>query len=582
MTIMSSVSLKKRLEKVVQSWVKEFAPEANVTKADLVTPCQDQKFGHFQTNAAMVCAKQLKKNPKELAASVAEYCFKEESGLEKVEIAGPGFVNFTFRAEFTAEILTAFQNDESFGIPTVDDKTPLIVEYPSLNVAKEAHIGHIRTMILGESLNRVFRALGYNVVSDDHIGDWGTPFGKIILGYKQKGKPALENEANPMAYLDALYVEVNVQCNENEAVLEEAKQEVVKFQSGDPESMEIWNALVKVTMGELHRIYERMGVTIPDNTLGESFYNHDLKAVVDELKSKGVAKESEGAIVVFFPEDHKELHDKPMLIVKADGAALYATTDIATIKYRVNHFKAKRAIVPVDARQRLHFIQLNEVTKMLGYDFLTDHIEYGMILGTDKKPIKTRDGKNIKLKELLDEARDRSLTILKEKRPEMDNASALEKAEVIGIGAIKYADLMQNRNLDYVFDWDRLLSFEGNTAPYLLNAYVRTRSILRKAEVMSPVVAKLVFTHELEDELARKILDFGDVIERVASECRPHYLCVYLYELAGLFHRFFEHCPVLKADTEEAKQTRLVLCKIAGDVLQKGLNLLGIKTIEEM
>lgn len=573
------MSLSKRLEKLVSSWAEKNCPEVLSSQDELIKPCQEAKFGHFQTNLAMVAAKKLKRNPRELAQEIVKHS-ASDPWLEPVQIAGQGFVNFTFSKKGTLAAFNEFLKDKHLGIPQADKPETSIVDFSSPNVAKSMHVGHIRSTILGWSISQLLRALGNKVVTDNHLGDWGTQFGKILLGYKKAGCPPLDSQ-NAIAQMEKFYQETHQACEKDEKLLEQARQELVKLQSGDKENLRLWQLFRDYSQKEFDVIYKRLGVSF-DRTLGESFYNPWLKDVVVDLKKKGIAQESQGAIVIFFP-GVKELEDKPFLIEKSDGAALYATTDLATIQYRAKEFHSDEMIYVTDGRQQLHFNQLFHAAKRWGYDNIRfEHAWFGSILGKDKKPLKTRDGTPLKLRELLDEAESRADAILKEKRPDLSEEKAKNLAKVIGIGAVKYADLMQNRNIDYIFDWDKLLAFDGNTAPYLINAYVRTRSILRKSDAKPDLKKSLSAEHELDFDLMRKLIDFGDMVSLAAAELRPHYLCTYLYELASLFHRFFENCPVLKASSEELKNSRLVLCQFTGDILAKGLDLLGIEIVEEM
>lgn len=571
------MSLFKRIESRVAGWAAAHCP--GVSLAGAVKPCQDPRHGHFQANLAMPAAKLLGRNPREIGAELAAWC-AADPGLEPPEVAGPGFVNFRFKPEAILEAVTTLRDGGSLGLSPVPAEGTTVIDFSAPNVAKSMHVGHIRSTILGDTLARVLRAIGQPVVTDNHIGDWGTQFGKILLGYKRAGCPPLDPQ-NAIAQMEKLYQETHKACEADEALLAKAREELVQLQNGDPENLRLWTLFRDYSQKEFDAIYERLGVRF-DYTLGESFYNPWLKEVVQDLRARGIARDSEGAAVVFF-DDIPELKETPFLVEKSDGAALYATTDLATIRHRVDTFGAKRMIYVTDGRQQLHFKQLFATARRWGYQGVRfEHAWFGSILGKDKKPLKTRDGTPLKLRDLLDEAEKRAGDILQEKRPDLDPAKARNLARIIGIGALKYADQSQNRNLDYVFDWEKLLAFDGNTAPYLINAYVRTRSILRKAGDVPFHDAPLSWEHELDLELARKILDFADVVELVAQELRPHHLCGYLYELASLFHRFFEHCPVLQASRPDLVKSRLQLCQLAGDVLAKGLGLLGIDVVEEM
>ncbi len=438
----------------------------------------------------------------------------------------------------------------------------------------------------------MYRFLGNNVISDNHLGDWGTQFGIVILGYKRDANKE-RFEQDPIGYLEEVYVRTQNASKTDDTIREAARAELVKLQAGDPENVALWKSFIEQSLKSLNRTYDRLNVKF-DHTLGESFYNDRLPLVVKELVDKGIARETEGAIAVFSdetlpPKDDPfkvtekggGFRDNPFLIRKSDGAFNYATTDLATLKYRKEHFKADLAIYVTDSRQQMHFAQLFATAKRWGLDLRTEHVWFGAILGADKKPLKTRDGGTVKLRALLDEAQERAEKIIAEKRPELSAEQRSALAQVVGIGALKYADLAQNRNLDYVFNWEKLLAFDGNTAPYLINAYVRIRAIFRKLGAEAPDATRIVLNDEAEIALAKKLLDFGDSLALAAEEYRPHYLCVYLFELAGLFHKFYEHCPVLIAE-DEVKTSRLILCSLTAQTLKNGLALLGIQTVEQM
>ncbi|MEM6886195.1 MAG: arginine--tRNA ligase [Verrucomicrobiota bacterium] len=565
-----------QLTRLVQEWIDQYLPQP--PSGSVVQPCNDPRFGHYQSNVAMAAAKVLKKNPREIATSLVEYC-QTADFIEPPEVAGPGFVNFTFKQECLEIACSRLAEDTNLGVTPEESPKTIVVDFSAPNVAKEMHVGHIRSTILGDSIARILKIKGHHVIRDNHIGDWGTQFGKLILGYKERGKPEFP-ESESLAMMQELYQATHQACEADANKLNAAREELKKLQEGDEENLEIWKFFRDRSQSAFDSIYQRLNVTF-DHTLGESFFNPWLKSTVEELSQKSIAQESEGAKVVFFEED--ELKDHPFLIEKSDGAALYATTDLATLKYRVDEWKAQQLIYVTDGRQQLHFKQLFSTAGRWGQEVDCYHIWFGAILGENKKPLKTREGNPIRLKDLLDEAEQRAKAILLEKRSDLKEAEAQEMARVIGIGALKYADLSQNRNLDYVFDWNKLLAFDGNTAPYLLNAYVRTRSILRKAEVTGEITGAS-FHLELphEQALARLLLEYGTVVDQVTKEYRPHLLCGYLYEVASMFHKFFEHCPVLKAGTGALKQSRLSMCQLTGDVLKHGLELLGIETLEMM
>ncbi|SDT97873.1 arginyl-tRNA synthetase [Verrucomicrobium sp. GAS474] len=555
-----------------------------------VKPCADAKHGDFQTNAAMIRAKELGKNPRELAAELAALLPEDEAFAAPV-IAGPGFLNFTLKAGWLNRALATARAEGKIGVEAAASASgPVILDFSGPNVAKEMHVGHIRSTILGEALARCHRFLGHAVVTDNHLGDWGTQFGKILLGYKRHGNEA-DLAERPIEHLEELYQQIHEASKTDEAIQEEARGELLALQQGDAESLALWKRFVAATLAELDKIYGRLGVRF-DETLGESAYNDRLEATVKELEKKGIARESEGAIAVFFDEsDDKQLTDKPFLIRKSDEAFLYATTDLATVAYRVERWKPARIIYVTDGRQQLHFQQLFATVRKWGVDRVVptalEHVWFGAILGGDKKPIKTREGKPIKLRALLDEAESRAFDIITGKRPELSEERRREIANVVGLGALKFADLGQNRNLDYVFDWNKLLAFDGNTAPYLQNGYVRIKSIFRKAVGEGIAIpgddAQIDLQEEAEIALGKKLLALGETVRIVVAESRPHYLCIYLCELATAFHAFYEACPVLKAGVpEDVRTSRLALCALTAEALQLGLELLGIGVVEEM
>jgi arginyl-tRNA synthetase len=571
------LSLVENLESKVKAWAEKRLDRIP-GHGPLVQPCQNPEFGHLQSNVAMMAAKQAGLAPRELAAELVEWCSGDPM-IEKPEVAGPGFVNFRFKTEALESALADLIDDPRLGVQPPQTTQTVVIDFSSPNVAKEMHVGHIRSTILGESLARILEFQGHNIIRDNHIGDWGTQFGKIILGLK-RNQITLDAE-NALSTLEEVYREIHAESENNEETLNQARAELKKLQDGDPENKALWESIRHYSQEAFDQIYRRLDVTF-DHTLGESFYNPVLKETVDRLRQKGLARESEGATVVFFDED--DLKEHPMLVEKSDGAALYSTTDIATLQYRTGEWKADRIVYVTDGRQQLHFRQLFKVAEMLELDVELEHVWFGSILDKSKKPLKTRDGTPLRLRALLDEAEERSAAILAEKRPDLDATSREKMASVIGIGALKYADLAQNRNLDYVFDWDKLLSFDGNTAPYLINAYVRTRSILRKAGATSLPEDKVTIRldHPVEQALAWHLLGFAEIVELAGLEQRPHYICNHLHQTATLFHRFFEHCPVLRAESDDLKASRLELSRLTGHVIKTGLHLLGIETLEEM
>ena len=576
----------KFIEQRLQQAVLTVLPDADVVSV-LVRPCPDPRFGDYQTNGLMSLAKVRKLNPRQLAADVvakldiADIC-------APVEIAGAGFLNFRLRPEVLAQTLQAASRGEHlFSEPAAHPRT-VVVDFSSPNVAKSMHVGHIRSTILGDCLARTLRLLGHTVITDNHLGDWGTQFGMLLVAWK-RSLDATALKADPITEMERLYKQIAAECKANPATLESARQELVKLQGGDDENLRIWGEMIVLSRVQFDTIYQRLAVNF-DHTLGESYYHPRLRPLVEELCAKGIARESEGALAVFF-EEIAQLKEHPALIQKSDGAFNYTSTDLATLAHRLETWHPDEIIYVTDARQQLHFQQLFAVFRRWHPEAITKlaHVWFGSILGDDGKPFKTRSGDTIKLSDLLDEAQERAYKVVSEKNPELPEPAGREIARIVGIGAVKYADLMPNRQSDYVFSWDKLLALNGNTAPYLQYAYARIRSIFRKANAEqavssvptceSPDGPKLNAPEELA--LARHLLNFGLVLEAVADDYRPNYLCNYLHELAGYFTAFYENCPVLKSAPDQ-RASRLVLCDLTARVMKQGLNVLGIETLEQM
>lgn len=587
---MLHLELENRLRLAAQAVLPDLSPDAI-----LVRPCADPRFGDYQSHSLMAVAKQRKLNPRQLATDVLQK-LQTSDLCDAVEIAGAGFLNFRVKACRLAEALLAPLRGEPLFYRSVARPRRVVIDFSSPNVAKPMHVGHIRSTALGDALSRIFRLLGHQVVTDNHIGDWGTQFGLLTVGWKQQlDEAALQQD--PLGEMERLYKAVNAASEADPGVREAARQELVRLQSGDPENHAIWRRMIDLSQAQFDSIYGRLGVKF-DVTLGESFYNPQLKAVVQELCDRGIARESQGAICVFSdgsgpPKEDPFLVQKdgewvanPALIQKADGAANYATTDMATLDYRWRTWNPDEVIYVTDGRQQLHFRQIFAIWHRwhpeLQASLKLAHVWFGSILGEDGKPFKTRSGETVKLAELLNEAEQRAFDVVTQKNPELSEADRREVARVVGLGAVKYADLTPNRQSDYVFSWDKMLSLQGNTAPYLQYAYARIRSIYRKAGQPSfGADTTVVLKHADELSLAKYLLNFGITLDAVASEYRPNYLCLYLYELAGLFARFWESCPVLKSEGDE-RTTRLVLCELTGRVLKQGLELLGIEVLEQM
>ena len=582
----------KQIELKLQAAVRAVLPDADVS-AVLVRPC-DPKFGDYQSNALMSLAKTRTLNPRQLATDVLAK-LDLAAVCEKVEIAGAGFLNFRLKnSVLVASLQSAARGEHLFFTKAATPKT-VVIDFSSPNVAKPMHVGHIRSTGIGDALQRALRLLGHKVISDNHIGDWGTQFGKLLLGWKQILNRA-ELERDAIAELERLYKVINAECDANPTRLEEAKAELVKLQAGDAENVAIWKEMIALSQKQFDEIYGRLGVKF-DHALGESFYNPWLGEVVNDLLAKKIARESEGAVGVFsdgsqLPKEDPFLVNRdgewiadPALVRKSDGGFNYTTTDLATIDYRLKTWSPQEIIYVVDDRQSGHFKKLfatfarwkpdaAKTTKLI-------HVGFGKIMGEDGKPFKTRSGDTVKLGELLDEAVERAYKTVCEKSAELPEAQQREIARVVGLGAVKYADLLPNRQSDYIFSWDKMLALQGNTAPYLLYAYARIKSIFRKAEVkIQNAEIKLGAPEEIT--LANHLLNFGITLEAVAEELRPNYLCNYLFELAGKFTSFYENCPVLKADDAATRDSRLALCDLTACVLKQGLETLGIETVEQM
>lgn len=557
-----------------------------------ITVATDARFGDYQTNIAMVLAKQQRANPRQLAQQiinkldVAEMC-------EPLEIAGAGFINFRLRPAWIEQRLAALAVDARLGVPAPERVKQLVIDFSSPNVAKPMHVGHIRSTILGDALARIAEFIGHRVVRDNHIGDWGTQFGMLLVGWKTElHRDALA--ADPLGEMERIYKLISARCKEDAATLDRVRHELVKLQAGDEENLELWREMIRLSQAQFDMVYGRLGVRF-DVTLGESFYNPWLHEVVQELRDRGIATESEGALCVFSdrtgkPEEDPFLikdkdgwRDNPALVQKSDGAANYTTTDLATLKYRLKTWAPDEIVYITDGRQQLHFRQLFAIFRRWHAEVSARlaHVWFGSILGDDGKPFKTRSGDTIKLADLLDEAVERALKLVTEKNPELPEDDRREIARIVGLGAIKYADLLPNRQSDYVFSWDKMLSFQGNTAPYLQYSYVRIRSIFRKSGETANTGAAVVLAEPAELVLAKKLFQFGEVVPQVLDDHRPNQLANYLFELASTFHSFFEACPVLKAEAA-TRESRLLLCDTTARILQQGLALLGIEAPERM
>ena len=612
----------------------------------VLQPTKNAEHGDFQINGVMGAAKKAKQNPRELAQKVAE-ALAGNAMIESAEVAGPGFINLRLRPEFLAQNIHAALSDTRFGIAETDKPQTVVIDYSSPNLAKEMHVGHLRSSIIGDSISRVLEFMGNTVIRQNHVGDWGTQFGMLVAYLVEQQK---DNAAFELADLEQFYRAAKVRFDEDAAFADTAREYVVKLQGGDEIVLALWKQFVDISLSHAQAVYDTLGLKLrPEDVAGESKYNDDLQPVVDDLVQKGLAVEDDGAKVVFLNEfKNKEGEPAAFIVQKQGGGFLYASTDLACLRYRIGRLKADRLLYVVDHRQALHFEQLFTTSRKAGYlpeDAKAEFIGFGTMMGKDGKPFKTRSGDTVKLVDLLDEAINRAEQVVKEKNPKWQLTTELEDglkkissltnsdnlknklkynlenkkleitlendvvyhlpidkidkivrgaeeytdtalsdaekiARVVGIGAVKYADLSKNRTSDYVFDWDAMLSFEGNTAPYLQYAYTRVQSVFRKAGEWDST-APTVLTEPLEKQLAAELLKFEDVLQSVADTAYPHYLAAYLYQIATLFNRFYEACPILKSEGA-TRNSRLQLAKLTGDTLKQGLELLGIDVLDVM
>ena len=569
-------------EKIKQAMI---AAGADAQCEALVRQSGKVQFGDYQANGIMPAAKKLGLNPREFAQSVLDKAELQDIA-EKTEIAGPGFINIFLKDTWLADNISRAVQDPKLGVHNPEKQT-VVVDYSSPNVAKEMHVGHLRSTIIGDAVVRTLEFLGNNVIRANHVGDWGTQFG-MLIAYLEK----MENEhASEMELsdLEAFYRAAKKHYDEDPVFAEKARNYVVKLQSGDEYCRTMWQKLVKITMQQNQHNYDRLNVTLTDkDVMGESLYNPMLPGIVEDLKKQGLAVEDDGALVVYLDEfKNKDGDPMGVIVQKKDGGFLYTTTDIAAAKYRYETLKAHRALVFSDTRQSQHMQQAWLITRKAGYvpdSFQLEHKNFGMMLGKDGKPFKTRSGDTVKLADLLDEAIERAGVLISQKSTALSEQEKADVIEAVGIGSVKYADLSKNRTTDYVFDWDNMLSFEGNTAPYMQYAYTRIRSIFNRSQIALSEVeqAKLSITDEKERALAIKLLQFEEAVQVVGKEGTPHVLCAYLYELAGVFSSFYEHCPILNNDDQQVKLSRLKLALLTERTLKQGLDLLGIKTVEKM
>lgn len=568
-------------EKVSQALAAAGAPSDSDA---LVRQSAKAQFGDYQANGVMAAAKKLGIPPRQLAENVVRQ-LSLDGIAAKAEIAGPGFINLFLDRHWLSRQVEHALYAPRLGVTPVTPQT-IVIDYSAPNVAKEMHVGHLRSTIIGDAAARTLEFLGHKVIRANHVGDWGTQFG-MLIAHLESMQNAIGGEL-VLPDLEAFYREAKKRYDEDAEFAERARGYVVKLQGGDAYCRDMWRKLVDITMTQNQISYDRLNVTLSkDDVMGESLYNDMLPGIVADLKAKGLAVESEGATVVFL-EEFKNKEGEPMgvIIQKKDGGYLYTTTDIACAKYRYETLGADRVLYYIDSRQHQHLMQAWAIVRKAGYvpDAVPlEHHMFGMMLGKDGKPFKTRAGGTIKLADLLDEAYQRALKLIAAKNPDMGDEQLNELARIVSIGAVKYADLSKNRTTDYVFDWDNMLAFEGNTAPYMQYAYTRVASIFKRANVQeSQLTQPIVLNDEREAALATRLLQFEETICAVARDGTPHVMCAYLYDVAGLFSGFYENCPILSAESDEVRQSRLKLALLTAKTLKQGLDTLGIETVEKM
>lgn len=551
-----------------------------VETSPMITPATNERFGDYQANVAMSLAKELsgtggqRTTPREVAQKIVEHLDLGDLA-DDISIAGPGFINVRLSNDFVASRLTAMAQDDRLLIPKTGQAERVVVDYSGPNIAKQMHVGHLRSTIIGDAISRVIEFLGHEVIRQNHVGDWGTQFGMLIAYLEESNLPAESHIED----LEEFYRAAKARFDSDPEFRDKARQTVVRLQGGGEKERKLWQRIVEETRRHYLPIYERLGVklTVADER-GESFYNAMLPQVVEDLKKLGIAVESDGAIVVFTSN-----YENPLIIQKSDGGYLYATTDLAAIRYRTQVLKANRIIYTHDSRQSQHFAQVFEVARRAGWadGVKLEFAPFGTMLGEDGKPFKTRSGDTVKLKDLLDEAEERAYALVSEKNPSLSDDEKKAIAKAVGIGAIKYADLAKDRLSDYVFSWEKMLALDGNTAPYMQYAYARIRSIFRKGNITSFSPERINLREQAEERLGRHLIRFGEIIESVSLELKPHLLCAYLYDLATHFTGFYEKCPVLLAE-ETIRNERLSLCDLTARAIALGLDLLGIEHPEQM
>lgn len=567
------------LTQIHQAAVSAFASVGCESSSPVVFPASRPEFGDVQINGVMNAAKQLKKNPRELAAQIIAQLNLADK-IDNIEIAGPGFINLRLSKSWLAKMMTSALRDERLGIALLPS-IKCLVDYSSPNLAKEMHVGHLRSTIIGDALTRILQFMGHEVIRVNHVGDWGTQFGMLVAHFVEQ----VEQKNLDLVNLEAFYKEAKTRFDSDPTFADRARSFVVRLQSGDAEVLAHWRQFVALSLSHAKAVYDRLGVLLtPADVRGESAYNDDLPQVVSALNDAGVLMESQGAKVVFLPE-FKNADGEPLgiIIQKKDGGYLYATSDLATLRYRAHQLGVQRILYVVDARQTLHFEQIFTLSRRVGFvppSISLEHVAFGMVMGEDGKPFKTRSGESVKLMDLLEEANHRALSLTQMKNPDLPKESLMQIAQAVAIGAVKYADLSKSRQSDYVFSFDGMLAMEGNTAPYLMYAYTRVQSLFRKVDDYNPQSPLEINTQE-EQSLVFLLLQFEDVLMHVVESSQPHHLCTYLYQIATKFSRFYESFPILKSEPN-LRQSRLQISALTARTLKLGLGLLGINVLETM
>ncbi len=575
-------TIRQLIQQALTQLVTDGVLPEGLTPAIQVENARDKTHGDFASNIAMMLAKPAGMKPRDLAEKIIAALPADEQ-VSKVEIAGPGFLNFFQNTQALAARLDAALADAKLGVSKAGPQQKVVVDLSAPNLAKEMHVGHLRSTIIGDAVSRVLEFLGDTVIRQNHVGDWGTQFG-MLMAYLQEN-PITSDE---LSDLENFYRAAKKRFDESEEFADRARGLVVKLQAGDEECLKLWTRFKDISLSHCQKTYELLNVKLTmADVMGESAYNDDLANVVSDLKAKGLLVESNGAQCVFLDEfKNAEGEPLPVIVQKADGGYLYATTDLAAIRYRSNVLNADRALYFVDQRQALHFNQVFEVARLagfVGHPMQMEHMGFGTMNGADGRPFKTRDGGTVKLIDLLTEAKERAYALVKEKNPELPEDELRAIGQVVGIDAVKYADLSKHRTSDYSFNFELMLNFEGNTAPYLLYAYTRVAGVFRKlGKNFEEVDGQIVLQAAQEQDLAARLAQFGEILNNVAEKGTPHVLCAYLYDVAGLFSSFYENCPILGAETPEQQQSRLRLAALTGRTLKQGLELLGLETLERM